>query len=272
AARGSYIAGFDGTSNVIADIELGINSSGTMAHSFVQRFDNEMESFETYYKLYGKDSILLIDTYDTERAAKSICKYKNTIKAVRIDSGDLIEHSKNVRKILDENGCEKVLIVASSDLNEYKIKNLLDNNAPVDAFGIGTELATSRDDPSLAVVYKLMEYQGKPKIKTSEKKITFPGEKQIYRTYNKNGLFKEDILMLEGETPPSNSEALLIPIMKKGILNCQIPSLNEIKQYYLKNIEKLPNEFKDLDKNEDYKVKISNKLNDLINSLRKQYS
>ncbi|MFX0012164.1 MAG: nicotinate phosphoribosyltransferase, partial [Candidatus Hermodarchaeota archaeon] len=149
AARASYIAGFDGTSNVIADIELGIPSSGTMAHSFVQRFDNEMDSFENYYKIYGKDSILLIDTYDTERAAKSITKYKNNIRAVRIDSGDLLEHSKKVRKILDDNGCEQVLIVASSDLNEYKIKHLLENNAPIDAFGIGTELATSRDDPTL---------------------------------------------------------------------------------------------------------------------------
>ena len=271
AARASYIAGFDGTSNVIADFELGIPSSGTMAHSFVQRFDNEMDSFENYYKIYGKDSILLIDTYDTEKAAKSITKYKNNIRAVRIDSGDLLEHSKKVRKILDDNECEQVLIVASSDLNEYKIKHLLENNAPIDAFGIGTELATSRDDPTLAAVYKLMEYRGKPKIKTSEEKITFPGRKQIYRKYDKNGFFKEDILMLESEVPPSDSEALLIPIMKKGVLAHQLPSLEEIRQFYLKNIEKLPNEFKDLERTFDYKIKISKKLDELTKTLQKQF-
>jgi len=272
AARASYIAGFDGTSNVIADIELGINSSGTMAHSFVQKFENEMESFETYYKLYGSDSILLIDTYDTERAAKSISKYKNTIKAVRIDSGDLIEHSKKVRKILDENGCEKVLIVASSDLNEYKIMEMLEKKAPIDAFGIGTELATSRDDPTLAAVYKLIESNGKPKIKTSEDKITFPGKKQVYRIFDKDGIFKEDLMMLENESPPPDSEVLLIPIMKEGNLVNQLPNLDEIKQYFLSNIERLPNEFKDLEKSQGSKVLISKKLSDLTNSLRLKHS
>jgi len=272
AARASYIAGFDGTSNVIADIELGINSSGTMAHSFVQKFENEMESFETYYKLYGSDSILLIDTYDTERAAKSISKYKNTIKAVRIDSGDLIEHSKKVRKILDENGCEKVLIVASSDLNEYKIMEMLEKKAPIDAFGIGTELATSRDDPTLAAVYKLIESNGKPKIKTSEDKITFPGKKQVYRIFDKDGIFKEDLMMLENESPPPDSEVLLIPIMKEGSLVNQLPNLDEIKQYFLSNIERLPNEFKDLEKSQGSKVLISKKLSDLTNSLRLKHS
>jgi len=129
AARASYVAGFNGTSNVIADCEFGINSSGTMAHSFIQRFENEMESFDTYYNIYGKNSILLIDTFNTEKAAEKVSKYKNSIFAVRIDSGDLTEHSKKVRTILDKNGCEKVQIVASSDLNEYKIKKILDNNA-----------------------------------------------------------------------------------------------------------------------------------------------
>ncbi len=272
AARASYIAGFDGTSNVLADIELGINSSGTMAHSFVQKFENEMESFETYYKLYGSDSILLIDTYDTERAAKSISKYKNTIKAVRIDSGDLIEHSKKVRKILDENGCKKVLIVASSDLNEYKIKEILEKKAPIDAFGIGTELATSRDDPTLAAVYKLIESNGKPRIKISEDKITFPGKKQVYRIFDKDGIFKEDLMMLDNESPPPDSEALLIPIMKQGNLVNQLPNLDEIKQYFLTNIEKLPNEFKDLEKSQGSNVLISKKLSDLTNSLRLKHS
>jgi len=272
AARASYIAGFNGTSNVIADCEFDINSSGTMAHSFVQRFDNEMESFNAYYDIYGKNSILLIDTYDTEKAAEKVSKYKNTIKAVRIDSGDLIEHAKKVRKILDKNGCEKVQIVASSDLNEYKIKKILESNAPIDAFGIGTELATSRDDPTIAGVYKLIEYNDKPKIKISEDKLTYPGKKQIYRIYNKQGEFKEDILSLENEAEPSNSEALLIPVMKKGSLITELPNLNNIQQYYFKNIEKLPNKFKELEENQIFKVRISKKLSELVNSLTEKFT
>jgi len=272
AARASYIAGFNGSSNVVADFELDINSSGTMAHSFVQRFDDEKESFDLYYKIYGKNSILLIDTYDTEKAAKIACKYENTIKGVRIDSGDLIEHAKKVRKILDDNGCKEVIIVASSDLNEYKIKEIIDSNAPIDAFGVGTDLATSRDDPTIAGVYKLIEYNGKPKIKISEEKLTYPGKKQIYRIYNERGAFKEDILMLDDDKAPPNSEALLIPIMEKGILISKIPQLMEIQQYYIKNIKKLPSEYKTLDENHVFKLKISTKLRELTNSLTRKYS
>lgn len=272
AARASYIAGFNGTSNLIADYEFGINSSGTMAHSFVQRFDNEMESFDAYYNIYGKNSILLIDTYDTEKAAEKVSKYKNTIKAVRIDSGDLIEHAKKVRKILDKNGCEKVQIVASSDLNEYKIKKILDSNAPIDAFGVGTELATSRDDPTIAGVYKLIEYNNKPKLKISEDKLTYPGKKQIYRIYDKQGEFKEDILMLDNEPAPANSEALLILVMKEGMVITELPDLNNIQKFYFNNIEKLPNNFKGLDEKHIQKVSISKKLSDLTNSMAERFT
>lgn len=270
-ARASYIAGFNGTSNVIADFELGINSSGTMAHSFILKFDSEMESFDAFYDIYGKNSILLIDTFDTEKAAKKVTKYKNTIRAVRIDSGDLIEHAKKVRKILDENGCKKVLIVASSDLNEYKIKKILESNAPIDAFGVGTELATSRDDPSIAGVYKLIEYNNKPKIKISEEKLTYPGKKQIYRIYNEQGEFKEDVIMLDDESLLPNSEALLIPVMKEGILITELPNLNNIQQYYTENLEKLPNKFKKLEENHIFKIRISKKLSELTNSLTEKF-
>jgi len=213
---------------------------------------------------------MLIDTYDTEKAAEKICKYKNTIRGVRIDSGDLIEHAKKVRKILDKKGCNKVLIVASSDLNEYKIKEIMDKNAPIDAFGIGTELATSRDDPTLAAVYKLIEYNGIPRIKISEDKVTYPGKKQIYRICDDRGIFKEDVLMLDDEPAPSNSEAILIPIMEKGKLIYKLPNLNEIQKYYLENIKILPNEYKKLEENQIFKLKISEKLKELTNSLKKK--
>ena len=268
AARASYIAGFNGTSNVIADFELGIISSGTMAHSFIQKFDTEEEAFDAYYNIYGKNSILLIDTYDTEKAAKKACKYGNSIKGVRIDSGDLIKHSRKVRKILDDNGCDKVIIVASSDLNEYKIQNFIRKNAPIDAFGIGTELATSRDDPTISGVYKLVEYNSIPKIKISEEKITFPGKKQIYRLYGEEGFYKEDVLMLENEKEPVNSEKLLIPIIKNGQLIYQNPTLSEIQNYYSKTIKKLPGNFKKLEESHNFKVRISTELIDLTNSIR----
>jgi nicotinate phosphoribosyltransferase len=271
AARASYIAGFNGTSNVIADLELGINSSGTMAHSFIQKFDNELDSFNSYYKIYGKDSILLIDTYDTEKAAQKSTKFGNNIRGVRIDSGDLIEHAKNVRSILDNNGCEEVIIVASSDLNEYKIKEIINKNAPIDAFGIGTELATSRDDPSIAGVYKLMEYNGIPKIKISEEKVTYPGVKQIHRIYDEDGFFKNDILCLKDEKSPPNSESLLIPIMKDGELIVELPNLEEIQKFYLDNIKKLPSSYKKLEEVDIFELKISDKLQSLSKSLKLNY-
>ncbi|MFX0148954.1 MAG: nicotinate phosphoribosyltransferase [Candidatus Hodarchaeota archaeon] len=268
AARASYIAGFNGTSNVIADLELKINSTGTMAHSFIQRFESEDESFNLYYNLYGKDSILLIDTYNTEIGAKRSSKYGNKIRGVRIDSGDIIEHSKKVRKILDDHNCKDVIIVASSDLNEYKIKDIIEKKAPIDAFGVGTELTTSSDDPTISGVYKLIDYNGIPKIKTSEEKLTYPGVKQVFRIYDKNDLFKEDILALENETKPHDSEPLLIPIMQNGEIVYKFPKISEIRQFYLKNIKKLPENYKELEQNQLFKLKITKKLRNLTNSLK----
>ncbi len=271
AARASYIAGFNGTSNVIADLELSINSTGTMAHSFVQKFRNEIESFDSYYKIYEENSILLIDTYDTEMGAQKACKYGNKIKGVRIDSGDLIEHAKKVRRILDKNGCEKVLIIASSDLNEYKIKEIIDKKAPIDVFGVGTELATSSDDPTISGVYKLMEYNNTPRIKISEEKLTYPGIKQVYRIFDENNIFKEDIIVLEEEPHPPNAEALLTLFMKNGELINKLPKIDDIQKFYLDNIEKLPDSYKKLEEVRPFKLKVSDKLKQLTQSLKDKY-
>ncbi len=271
AARASYIAGFNGTSNVIADLELGINSTGTMAHSFVQKFDTEFDSFKVYFDLYDEDSILLIDTYDTEKGAELSTQFGNKIKGVRIDSGDLIAHSKKVRQILDEKGCLDVLIVASSDLNEYKIKEIIDKNAPIDAFGVGTELATSRDDPTLSGVYKLIEYNNIPRIKISEEKITYPGIKQVYRKYDRNGILEEDIIMLSNEPAPANIDPLLHPVMKNGRLIANLPGIDEIQRYYLENIKKLSDEYKKLEKVHPFGIKLSKHLRNLTNQLKSKY-
>jgi nicotinate phosphoribosyltransferase len=271
AARASYIAGFNGTSNVVADIELGINSTGTMAHSFVQRFDKEIEAFNTYFKFFDEDSIILIDTYDTEKGAEKCAQFGNEIKGVRIDSGDLIKHAQKVRKILDQKGCEKVLIVASSDLNEYKIKEIIDKNAPIDAFGVGTELATSRDDPTLSGVYKLIEYNKVPKIKTSEEKITFPGIKQVYRFYDENKMFKHDLLTLDNEPAPIDSKSLLKPILKGGELITKLPELDKIQLFYRENIKKLPETYKNLEKIQIVSLELSEKLSLLTKALKEKY-
>ena len=270
AARASYIAGFNGTSNVIADLELGVNSTGTMAHSFVQKFDTEFESFKVYFDFYNEDSIFLIDTYDTEKGAELSAQFGNKIRGVRIDSGDLIAHSKKVRQILDEKGCSDVLIVASSDLNEYKIKEIIDMNAPIDAFGVGTELATSRDDPTISGVYKLIEYNNTPRIKISEEKITYPGIKQVYRKYDRNDILEEDILSLNSEPAPTKSESLLRPIMKSGKLIAELPKIDEIQRYYLENIQKLSQVYKKLEKVQPFEIKLSKNLRDLTNQLKQK--
>ncbi|MBN1214611.1 MAG: nicotinate phosphoribosyltransferase [Candidatus Lokiarchaeota archaeon] len=268
-ARASYISGFDATSNVIADFELGISSVGTMAHSYVQRFMQEIDSFKSYYDIYKENSVLLIDTYDIERAAQLISQIGPDIKAVRIDSGNLVEQSKKVRKILDDNGNNDVLIVASSDLNEYKIKEILDHNSPIDAFGVGTELTTSKDDPTLSGVYKLIEYNNIPKFKLSKEKITIPGQKQIYRSY-KNNLFYNDKIFLTEEDPPEDSEPLLKSIFNKGELIYKSPNLKEIRENYFTNMEKLPLKYKSLNKINSQDIEYSKKIQLLISNLVKK--
>jgi len=270
AARASYIGGFDGTSNVVSDLELGIEASGTMAHSFIEKF-GEMESFEIFYKYYGKNTINLIDTYDIKEGTLKSAKFGNKILGVRIDSGDLAKETKRVRQILDENGCEKVKIVLSSNLDEYKIKDILDKGAPADAFGVGTELVTSSDDPTLSAVYKLMEHNGEPKIKISEGKKTYPSRKQLYRKFDKEGKYAEDILMLEDEDPPENAYPLLVPIMKNGKLIYELPNLDEIKEFCADNIDKLPENYLQLKKIKAQKLRISEKLETLMDSLIKKY-
>jgi len=271
AARASYIAGLNGTSNCVADLELGIRASGTMAHSWVQRFADELESFKVFYKIYGKNSILLIDTYDIKKGTLNACKTAMDIRGVRIDSGDLVENSKIVRKILDENGLKNAIITLSSDLNEHKIKDLIEKGAPADAFGVGTEMVTSRDDPVVDSVYKLIQHNRIPKIKISKGKITYPGKKQVYRVYDENGKFTKDILMLENETPAEESEPIMILIMKKGELIYDLPSLDEIQQFYYKNMEKLPEEYKKLEQLNLFRLELSNGIKELTQKLKNQY-
>ena len=191
AARASYLAGFNGTATVQAAPEFGIPVYGTVAHSFIQAHDSEMEALERFAHSQPGNVVLLIDTYDTEAGAEKVVTLASrlreqgiAVKAVRLDSGDLAEHARRVRKILDDGGCQDVRIFSSGGLDEFALQDFLRSGAPIDGFGIGTRLDTSSDAPYLDCAYKLVEYAGIPRRKRSEGKATFPGRKQVYRRFD----------------------------------------------------------------------------------------
>lgn len=221
AARASYIAGFSGTATVAAGLEFGIPVYGTMAHSFIQAHDDETLAFEHFARSHPQGLVLLIDTYDTERAAKRVVAIAPrlaaqgiTITGVRIDSGDLGEHARRVRRILDDGGLPAVKIVASGGLDEDALLDLSRAGAPIDSYGVGTGLTTSSDAPALDCAYKLQEYAGIPRRKRSEGKATWPGRKQVWRRYDDSGRLAGDIVSLSSDR--QQGEALLRPAMRAG--------------------------------------------------------
>ncbi|MFQ5965319.1 MAG: nicotinate phosphoribosyltransferase [Candidatus Scalinduaceae bacterium] len=262
AARACFIGGCAGTSNVLAAYELGIPAVGTVAHSWVMAYDDEYESYKDFRKVFPHDTVLLIDTYDTVIGARLATKIGRRLKGVRLDSGNITLLSKRVRKILDDAGLKHVKIVASGDLNEYKISEMLHKGAPVDSFGVGTEMVTSKDAPALGGIYKLVEQEkgGRlmPKMKFSKDKATYPGKKQVYRVYDNKGKFKKDIVGLEGEK--FDAEALLLPVIKKGKILYKTPTIRETQRFAKRNVSLLPDRFKKLDCKTSYPVTISRRL------------
>src|SRR5206468_4576342 len=211
AARAAYIGGCQGTSNSEAGRLLGMSTLGTQAHSWVMAFDDEKEAFRKFGQVFPT-ATMLIDTYDTIQGVKNALDSGAAMQSVRLDSGGLLTLSQEVRKILDEAGRSDVKIVASGDLNEYKIRDLLVAGAPIDLFGVGTELVTSRDEPTLSTVYKLVEQETSQglvgRMKLSSEKKTYPFAKQIFRTIGENGKFKHDLIArARGEIlrPPPSS-------------------------------------------------------------------
>ncbi|HYA84331.1 MAG TPA: nicotinate phosphoribosyltransferase [Candidatus Bathyarchaeia archaeon] len=262
AARASYIAGCVGTSNTLAGYKLGIPIFGTSAHSFIMSFEKEVEALKQFNKIFPS-GYLLVDTYDTVAAIRKIIKSGITTAGIRLDSGDLYSLSVEVRRLLDSapNGYyANTKIMASGDLNEYLIHDLLNRGAPIDSFGVGTELSTSRDDPAMNGVYKLVAIKipsSAPthnearvdekilyKAKTSPAKRTYPGPKQIYRIFE-NGLIKNDFIALENEEQPPSSLPLLQKILDNGSLS-KLPSLREIQRFHLDQIKKIPLKFLNL--------------------------
>ena len=268
AARASYIAGFAGTATVLAKKEFGIPIYGTMAHSFVQAFDDETVAFENFARARPDNLVLLIDTYDTETAAEKVVALVPRLKAagirvrgVRLDSGDLVALSRSVRRILDDGGLTDVTIFASGGIDEEVLTAFARERAPIDGIGIGTSLATSSDAPALDCAYKLQEYAGLPRRKRSIGKATWPGRKQVWRRYGADGRMAGDLLSVEDDD--QSGAALLRPVMRAGQRIQPQPTLAEIRAHAARELECLPEGLRRLERDASYPVEVADALVEL---------
>ena len=273
AARASYIAGFHGTSTVESARLYGIPYFGTMAHSFIQAHSSEELAFERYALSQKSPVIFLIDTYNIKNAALIVSKITPRLRAqgaqiqgVRIDSGNLIEESRAVRQILNQHHLEDLKIFVSGNLEEKAIEQILQSQAPIDGFGVGTKLTTSSDAPYLECVYKLQEYAGELKQKHSSGKVSLPGSKQIYRIMTPEGELTSDLLSLQSEPPPSpHPGALITPLlttlMKHGKRSFTPEPLETIQRRVLSQVSKLPEPLRALKQSPSpYPVTLSTRL------------
>jgi len=269
ASRSAYIGGFVGTSNLVAGREYGIPVYGTMAHSYILAHNSEEEAFRNYLQVYPKNSILLIDTYDPIQGVLKAVKVVKQLglkefKGVRIDSGDIVSISKKVREILNREGFPNTLILVSGGINEYKIQKILQQKAPVDGWGVGTELVVSADVPYLDCVYKLVEYNGRPVMKLSTKKQTLPMKKQVYREY-RDGIIHKDTVACFNEK--LEGKPLLKQIIKNGKQVYQFPSLQETREKALKGLQTLPPDLKDINSPKQFLPEISNCIQEKIRKI-----
>jgi nicotinate phosphoribosyltransferase len=265
AARASYIAGFAGTATGLAEKLYGIPAYGTMAHSFIETCDDESEAFERFARSRPQNLTLLIDTYDTEAAARKVVDLAPrlaaagiTIRSVRLDSGDMTTLSKSVRRILDQGGLADVTIFASGGLDEDSIAKMLRDGAPIDGFGVGTSLTTSSDVPTLDCVYKLQEYAGLPRRKQSEGKATWPGRKQVYRSYGPDGRIAGDVVTTD--TDRRDGEPLIQQVMRDGRRLAPSPSLADIRARAARELERLPEPLRRMERDAKYPVEIADVL------------
>lgn len=298
ASRAAIAGGFDSTSNMLAAKKYGIKAVGTMAHSFIQSQENELVAFKKFAEAEPHNCTLLVDTYDTLKSgipnaikvASEMKEKGQRLQAIRLDSGDLAYLSKKGRKMLDDAGFHEVQIIVSNQLDEYLIKSLLEQKAPIDSFGVGTSLATGQPDAALDGVYKLCEMNGEPKIKLSEniQKVTLPGRKQVYRFLDDTGGFAADAIALENETVPSRmihpydiekskeldtkmATPLLNQIMVNGQSLLEKYEPKDVASYVQKRMQQLPEEHKRFNNPHIYKVGISAALHELRSELRKKY-
>lgn len=273
AARSAYLAGFAGTATVLAGQYYGIPLFGTMAHSYIQAHDSELAAFRSFAAAQPDNLVFLIDTYDTEGGARLVAQLATElrgnnihIRAVRLDSGDLAEHARRVRAILDEAGFPDIGIFASGNLDEHALRELLAAGAPIDGFGLGTRLDVSQDAPSLDCAYKLTEYAGRPRRKRSEGKVSWPGRKQVWRRYDTAGRMSGDVIALEGET--ADGEPLLVPVMRAGRRTSAAEPLAVSRARAAAQLEQLPEALRSLDSAPPYPVVFSTGLRKLADTLK----
>ena len=270
AARASYLAGFAGTATVLAGQLYGIPIFGTMAHSFIQAHEDESVAFEQFAEAHPGHVTFLIDTYDTEAAARKVVALAPhlrargiTVRGVRLDSGDLAAHARAVRRILDEGGLPDARILASGNLDEYRLQALVASGAPIDLFAVGTAMTTSSDAPALDCAYKLQEYAGRPCRKRSEGKATWPGRKQVFRNFRTDDRWDHDIITTVTDEQPG--EPLLQPVMEKGRRLAPAPTLETIRKRLSAEVAHLPDELRALDPAlpSQYDVRIAPALREL---------
>jgi nicotinate phosphoribosyltransferase len=278
AARATYLAGFDATATVQAGALWNIPLSGTMAHSFVQAHDDEVAAFADFAAANSRDVVLLIDTYDTEAAARKVVDLAPQLKrqaisfrGVRLDSGDLAEHARQVRQILDRGGLNDVTIFASGNLDEFSVAKMVSAGAPIDGFGIGTRVDVSADAPYLDCAYKLQEYAGQPRRKKSEGKATWPGRKQVFRTLGADRRFVRDCISLESAI--ELGEPLLAPVVQGGKRVQAGETLAAIRERTAAQLAALPEPLRRLDIAEpSYPVEISPALRDLASLMDRRFA
>jgi nicotinate phosphoribosyltransferase len=298
ASKAAIVGGFNSTSNVYAAKMFDIKAVGTMAHSFVQSEEDELVAFRKFAEAHPGNCTLLVDTYNTLKSgipnaiivAKEMEEKGQQLQAIRLDSGDLAYLSKKARQMLDSAGLQNVQIVVSNQLDEYLIKSLLDQNAPIDMFGVGTSIATGQPDAALDGVYKLSEINKQPKIKLSEniEKVTLPGIKQVYRFTDENGYFMGDAISFWNDTIPEKmihpfdpeksiqldidkATPLLSKVMENGKKMAKGQEPSTIAAYVQDRLSALPDEHKRFNNPHIYKIGISEPLHQLRNELRKYY-
>jgi nicotinate phosphoribosyltransferase len=272
-ARAAYIGGAEGTANVLAGRLYGVPVVGTMAHSFVQSFTNEMDAFRAFSRVYP-ETVLLVDTYDAIEGVRKVVALAREmgdafrVRAIRIDSGDLLALSREARQILDEAGLSQVKIVASGGLDEYVITDLVGASAPIDTFGVGTDLAVSGDAPALDVVYKLTEFGGEGRVKLSVGKRSLPGRKQIFRRFE-NDVAVGDTIARCSETLPGTP--LLQPVMRGGKRVSPPEPLSAIRDRAREEIARLPEDIRRMGKtSRSYSVVISPALDAFDRNVRQE--
>jgi len=280
-ARASYIGGFIGTSNVLAGKIYGLPIFGTMAHSFITSFDKEIEAFQAFAQSFPENTVLLVDTYDTiagvRKAAivgKEMAREGKKLKGIRLDSGNIVRLSQQVKQVLQKERLEDVSIFASGGFDEFKIQKVLEKGGAVDSFGVGTKMGVSADAPYLDMAYKLVQYKSRPVLKLSPGKMTLPAEKQVFRFKNDKGRLIKDVIGLRDDRL-EGGEPLLQKVMAGGEIVTSLPSLPQIQKTFLAEFALLEDKFKAIKPaHEFFPVQLSPRLKklkaDIVQKLKKE--